>query len=205
MRILQKLIFGFSLFLPFLGMAATLTGPETAEPGRLIVFQADIEGDWWVYPPDGADLAKDTDGKTLYFVPHKKGTLTLIFFGVEDLKPVISQTAVQIGPAPKPEPVPDPEPEPAPQIKLTQTEKQAAISAFQAVINGIDARTIRTPQGARSAFKQSLTQKASDCSGGYCQLSAELSAALEAWTEQTDFTSLDTIKSSFQNILKELK
>ena len=205
MRLLQKLTFGLSLFLPLLGTAATLTGPETAEPGRLTVFQSNIEGDWLIYPPDGADLAKDSDGKTLYFVAHKKGTLTLIFFGVEDLKPVISQTVVQVGSAPKPDPDSDPEPDPAPEIKLTQTEKQAAISAFQAVISGIDAGTIRTPQGARSAFKQTLTKKASNCSNGYCQISSELSAALEKWTEQTDFTSLETVKASFQNILKELK
>ena len=46
--------------------AASLSGPQRAEVGRLQTVKSDVKGDWLIYPPDGADLAKDSDEQTLY-------------------------------------------------------------------------------------------------------------------------------------------
>jgi len=200
---LKLIAFTFALVLfvacPVFVHSATLTAPERADAGRLQKVTSDVQGDWLIYPPDAADLAKDSDEKTLYFVGRRDCELTVIFFGVEKSKPVITQTTVIIGPVPEP----TPEPSPAPVISLTQKDKETAAYALRRVIDGIDAGTIRTPQGARSTFKQEIQRKS--CSGGYCQISPELSAALDVWTEQTDFANCETVKASFEGFLKEVE
>ena len=189
--------------------AATLSGPERAEAGRLQTVKSDVQGDWLIYPPDGADLAKDSDEMTLYFVARRDCELTVIFFGVENGKPVITQTAIQIGPAPAPEPAPAPSPAPSPapvpEKKLSDWEKSAARAAFQAVIDGVDAGTIRTPAGARSTFKQTLNAKGQICDGRRCYLPEALQKATEDWTERTDFSSAETVKASFEGFLPEVE
>ena len=52
------LIFVLNVF-PFLANAATLTGPQTADVGRMVTIESNVKGDWLVYPPDRADIAKD--------------------------------------------------------------------------------------------------------------------------------------------------
>ena len=180
-------------------ISATLTAPERTDAGRLQKVASDVPGDWMLYPPDAADFAKDSDEKTLYFVARRDCELTVIFFGVENLKPVITQTTVIIGPAPEPTPGPSP----APVISLTQKDKETAAYALRRVIDGIDAGTIRTPQGARSTFKQEIQKQS--CAGGSCQISPELSAALDVWTGQTDFANCETVKASFEKFLKEVE
>lgn len=185
--------------------AATLSAPERVEAGRLATVKSDVKGDWLIYPPTGADLAKDSDEQTLYFVARKDGELTIIFFGVESGKPVISQTTVTIGAAPEPSPSPEPSPAPTPSIKLTDREKTAAKAALTAVIQGVEAGTIRTPQGARSTFKQTLVAKGQVCNGRTCTLPDSLSALADDWTERSDFSSVETVKASFEGFLKEVE
>lgn len=183
--------------------AATLSAPERVEAGRLATVKSDVKGDWLIYPPTGADLAKDSDEQTLYFVARRDCELTVIFFGVEDGKPVITQTAIQIGPAPAPEP--SPTPSPAPVVKLTDREKAAAHAALTAVIDGVETGTIRTSAGARSTFKQTLTAKGQVCNGRTCYLPDSLSRLADEWTARTDFTTAQTVKASFETFLKEVE
>lgn len=190
----------FGVF-PAVSGAATLSAPERVDAGRLATVKSNVRGDWLIYPPDGADLAKDSDEQTLYFVARRDCELTVIFFGVEDGKPVITQTAIQIGPAPAPEPSPTP----APVVTLTDREKAAAHAALTAVIQGVEAGTIRTPQGARSTFKQTLTQRGQVCKGGTCYLPDSLSRLADEWTARTDFTTVETVKASFEGFLKEVE
>ena len=192
---------------PALLRSATLTAPERAEVGRLQTVQSDVKGDWLIYPPDGADLAKDSDEQRLYFVARKECELTIIFFGVEGGKAVISQTAVQIGPAPNPDPAPTPDPTPAPVpvVTLSEREQEAAVGALNAVITGIDTGTIKTPAGARSTFKQVLMTKGQVCNGRQCYLPETLKKLTEDWTQRTDFSTLDAIKESFTEFLKEVE
>lgn len=194
------LFFGCS---PAFSPAATLSAPERAEAGRLATVKSDIKGDWLIYPPDAADLAKDSDEQTLYFVARRDCELTIIFFGVESGKAVISQTAIQIGPAPDPDPAPTPSP--APVVTLTDREKAAAHAALTAVIDGVEAGTIRTSAGARSTFKQTLTQKGQVCKGGTCYLPDPLSRLADEWAARTDFTTAQTVKASFETFLKEVE
>lgn len=191
----------FFVCFPASSSAATLSAPERVDAGRLATVKSDVKGDWLVYPPDGADLAKDSDEQTLYFVARRDCELTVIFFGVEEGKPVITQTAIQIGPAPAPEPSPTP----APVVTLTDREKAAAHAALTAVIQGVEAGTIRTPQGARSTFKQTLTQRGQVCKGGTCYLPDALSKLTDDWTGRTDFTTAQTVKASFETFLKEVE
>lgn len=188
---------------PTSSQSATLSGPQRAEAGRLATVKSDVKGDWLIYPPDGADLAKDSDEQTLYFVARRDCELTVIFFGVEAGKPVITQTAIQIGPAPAPEP--SPTPSPAPVVTLTDREKAAAHAALSAVIDGVEAGTIQTPQGARSTFKQTLTAKGQACNGRTCYLPDSLSRLADDWTARTDFTTAQTVKASFEGFLKEVE
>ena len=190
---------------PALVNSATLTAPERAEVGRLQTVQSDVKGDWLIYPPDGADLAKDSDEQRLYFVARKDGELTIIFFGVEDGKPVITQTAVMVGAEPAPSPLPDPTPDPVPVVTLSEREQAAAVGALNAVITGIDTGTIKTPAGARSTFKQVLMTKGQVCNGRQCYLPETLKKLTEDWTQRTDFSTLDAIKESFTEFLKEVE
>lgn len=191
---------------PALLRSATLTAPERAEVGRLQTVQSDVKGDWLIYPPDAADLAKDSDEQTLYFVARRDCELTIIFFGVESGKAVISQTAIQIGPAPNPDPTPAPDPTPpVPVVTLSEREQAAAVGALNAVITGIDTGTIKTPAGARSTFKQVLTAKGQVCNGRQCYLPETLKKLTEDWTQRTDFSTLDAIKESFTEFLKEVE
>ena len=188
---------------PAVSGAATLSAPERVDAGRLATVKSDVKGDWLIYPPDAADLAKDSDEQTLYFVARRDCELTIIFFGVESGKAVISQTAIQIGPAPDPDPAPTPSP--APVVTLTEREKAAAHAALSAVIDGVEAGTIQTPQGARSTFKQTLTAKCQVCNGRTCYLPDSLSRLADDWTERTDFSSVATVKASFESFLPEVE
>lgn len=197
----------FSCF-PTSSPAATLSAPERAEAGRLQTVKSDVQGDWLIYPPDGADLAKDSDEQTLYFVARKDGELTIIFFGVENSKPVISQTTVTIGATPEPEPAPEPSPEPSPAPvvkKLTAADRQALAASLEFTISSMESGKIRTVQGARSTFKQSITSRASVCDGTSCHLKKEVSEVLDAWTEEADFSTLETTRKSFEHFLEAVK
>lgn len=187
--------------------AANLSGPERAEAGRLAAVKSDVPGDYLIYPPDAADLAKDSDEMTLYFVPRRNCELTVIFFGVEAGKPVISQKTIQIGaaPEPEPEPSPSPDPTPSPAVKLTDREKAAAASALHAVIDGVTDGNIRTPAGARAQFKQTLMAKGQICNGRQCYLPANLQTLADDWTERTDFSTAETVKASFETFLTEVE
>ena len=192
---------------PALLQSATLTAPERAEVGRLQTVQSDVKGDFMIYPPDAADLAKDSDEQRLYFVARRDCELTIIFFGVEGGKAVISQTAVQIGPAPNPDPAPtpDPTPSPVPVVTLSEREKTAAGLALNTVIMEIEDGTITTPAGARSTFKQVLTKTGQVCNGRKCYLPENLVKLADDWTNRTDFSTLDAIKESFTEFLKEVE
>ena len=185
--------------------AASLSGPERAEVGRLQAVKSDVKGDWLIYPPDGADLAKDSDEQTLYFVARRECELTIIFFGVEGGKPVISQTAIMVGAEPAPSPSPDPTPAPGPVVTLSDREKAAATAALTAVIEGVESGSIRTPAGARSQFKQTLMAKGQVCNGRQCYLPENLQKLTDDWTERTDFSTAETVKTSFETFLKDLK
>ena len=190
---------------PVWSSAATLSAPQFAEVGRLQTVQSDVKGDWLIYPPDGADLAKDSDEQTLYFVARRECELTIIFFGVEEGKPVISQTAVMIGAEPAPSPSPDPTPAPVPAVKLTEREKAAALAALNAVIDGVDAGSIKTMNGARSVFKQTLAAKGQVCNGRTCYLPENLKTLTEDWTERTNWDSVATVKESFETFINEVE
>ena len=179
--------------------AAEITGPDSVEVGELATFSADVEGDWIVVPAKGVGVAKDSGKKALYLSATREGDFTIIFFSVENGQPVITQRAVTVGnPEPEPQPEPQPEPKPEPALNLTDAEKEAVSSAFQAVINGIEAGTIRTPQGARATFKSTLVQKTVNCANGQCSLSANVSKAISEWERSMDLTTLDGIREGFE-------
>lgn len=200
----------FFVCFPASSSAATLSAPERVDAGRLATVKSDVKGDWLVYPPDAADLAKDSDEQTLYFVARKDGELTIIFFGVENSKPVISQTTLIIGATPEPEPAPEPSPSPDPAPspvvkKLTAADRQALAASLEFTISSMESGKIRTIQGARSTFKQSISAKASVCNGVSCRLKPEISEVLDAWTEEADFSTLETTRKSFEHFLEAVK
>lgn len=184
---------------------ANLTGPETAQVGRLVTINSDVQGDWLIYPPNEADMAKDSDEKTLYMVARKEGEFTIIFFGVEEGMPVITQMSLYIGETVIPIPEPSPNPNPVPITKVSQEDKEALIYALQRVISGVDNGSIKTPQGARSTFKQALMTKGQVCNGRACYLRESLQKIADELTERTNFDTAETVKNSFETFLNEVE
>lgn len=186
------MMFGIYLIAASIAWGAEVKGPETFEPGALVTYTADIEGDWIIVPAKGVGAAKDSNRKNLYIAATVPGDYTLIFFAVEDGKPVITQmvfTVEGIQPAPNPEP--------APKIHLSEAEAEAVSEAFQAVLEGIRAGNIRTPQGARATFKTSLVSKVGTPS-------EEMTVYLTKVETSVDLTSLEGIQAGFKNALEEL-
>lgn len=179
------------------------SGPERPEVGRMATWKSNVTGSWMIFPPDAVDMAMDSDKMTVHFVPLRQGTLFVTFFYIKDGTILYEQMPLKIGA--DPEPAPSPTPSPTPTIKLTDSEKSAARAALTAVIQGVEAGTIRTPQGARSAFKQTLMAKARVCNGQTCYLPASLNALADDWTGRTDFTSAETVKASFESFLPEVE
>lgn len=184
---------------------ATLTGPENAAVGRLITINSDVEGDWLVYPSNLVDIAKDTDGKTLYFVARKEGEFTIIFCSVEKEKPVITQQELYIGKDVSPTPNPTPQPNPAPISKISAEDREAVSYALERVITGVDNKSINTPSGCRSAFKQALMIKGQVKDGNGMHLRDSLAKIADELTERTNFESAQTVKDSFEGFLQEIK
>lgn len=158
-----------------------------------------------VFPPDAVEMANDSDGLTLYFVPLRNGTLYVTFLYIQDGTIIYDQIPVPIGSAPEPDPEPEPSPSPAPKIKLTDREKTAAKAALEVVINGVENGTIKTPAGARSTFRQTLQAKGTVCDGRQCYIPQNLQDLADNWTERTDFSSVESIKTSFQGFLQEVE
>ena len=200
----------FSCF-PTSLLAATLSGPERpAEVGHLQKWKSDIKGSWMVFPPDAVEVESDTDAQTVYFVPLRNGTLYLTFFYIEDGTILHDQIPVPIGaapgPGPEPDPEPSPEPSPSPVVKkLTAADRQALAASLEFTISSMESGKIRTVQGARSTFKQSISAKASVCNGVSCRLKPEISEVLDAWTEEADFSTLETTRKSFEHFLEAVK
>lgn len=186
--------------------AVTLSGPErAAEVGHMQKWKSDTQGTWMIFPPDAVEVESDSDAMTVYFVPLREGTLYPTFFYIQDGTIRHEQLTVPIGAAPAPGPEPDPAPSPSPAVKLTDREKAAAHAALSAVIDGVEAGTIQTPQGARSTFKQTLTSKGQVCNGRTCYLPDSLSRLADDWSARTDFSTAQTVKASFEKFLKEVE
>lgn len=204
-------LFLFAAALVFFGsfpgsaLSSTLSGPETVKPGELASIECDETGEWIITPKKGIQFAKDSNGQKIYIVGQKEGEYTVIFFGVVKGNPVLLEKDITIG-TPEPEPEPEPSPSPAPVVKNLNAEDRAALAAsLTFTIQSIETGRIRTVQGARSTFKQSITSRASVCDGMSCHLKKEVSEVLDAWTDEADFSTLETTKESFQSFLKEVQ
>lgn len=198
---MKRFLLFVSVILCTCSVLGAVVGPSEVKPGDLVTFTSDVPGDFMVYPPGKGSFAKDSDKTHIYFVSTKTGQYSLIHFGVENGQPIITTHDFIVGDA-----EPEPSPIPVPDIsKLTQTEKEAVIYALTYTISSIENGSISTPQGARSTFKQTLTQKGMVCDGRNCQLRPALSTLLNEWTAQTDFDSLDAMKEAFENFLKEVQ
>ena len=203
--ILASALVFFACF-PASSPAVTLSGPErAAEVGHMQKWKSDTQGTWMIFPPNAVEVESDSDAMTVYFVPLREGTLYPTFFYIQDGTIRHEQLTVPIGAAPDPTPDPSPAPSPSPAVKLTDREKAAAASALHAVIDGVTARTIRTPAGARSTFKQTLNAKGQICDGRRCYLPEALQKATDDWSARTDFSSAETVKASFEGFLPEVE
>ena len=189
-----------ALIAPTIATAA-ITGPTEVEPGMLATFQSDLEGTATLSTGKG-NIAIDSNGKTVYFASPTEGEYTLLFFGLRNGKPDSASHSFVVG---KVSPEPAPSPTPKPEVKLTEAERSAVLEATQAVLAGIEAGTIRTPQGARATLKNVLVSKVGSCSVYGCTLPNSLNLALKSWETGMDLTTLDGIKAGLGKIKEELK
>ncbi|MDO4585207.1 MAG: hypothetical protein Q4D62_14015 [Planctomycetia bacterium] len=169
---------------------AEITGEKQVDAGTLATFESDISGEWLVMPEKQGIFEKDTGGKKIYFASPEKGDYTVIFFATENKKPTITTFAFVNGEGN------NPQPQPEPVINITQAEKEAAIAAFQGCIGFIDAGQLRTPQGVRTTFKNTLERKV--------DISETLNKQLAEWSAKVDFSTVKTIRAGFAEILKTL-
>lgn len=203
------MMFGMYLIAASIAWGAEVKGPETFEPGALVTYTADIEGDWIIVPAKGVGAAKDSNRKNLYVAVTVPGDYTLIFFAVESGNPVITQKAFTVqGATPSPAPEPAPNPEPEPDLKTiagvtrsgvaaldgAQKEKEivAMESAIADTVAAIDAGTVRTVPGARATFRQLWRERASEVSG---ETEVRWRELLDGVSEPMDFSSLETMKA----------
>lgn len=189
-----------ALFSPLTATAA-ISGPAEVELGTLAVFQSDLEGTATLATGKG-NIAIDSNGRTVYFATPKEGEYTLLFFGLRNGKPDIASHTFVVG---KVAPAPTPTPTPEPEVKLTDTERSAVLTAVRSVLAGIEAGTIRTPQGARAAFKNVLVSKVGSCSINGCTLPNSVNVAIKTWESGMDITTMDGLKAGFAKIEEELK
>ncbi|HBT77738.1 MAG TPA: hypothetical protein DEB39_12625 [Planctomycetaceae bacterium] len=152
----------------------TLAGPVRSEIGHLIVFETDRFADWTVAPLDSGtgNWSVDTSGTRLYFASSRQGVFTILAAVVVEGKPHLLSTLFYNG-TPLPGPGPEPKPEPSPDTLLgwvrtassavssthREAERTAIADCLAVIVAGIDRRTIKSPQGARTLFRQCWNAK----------------------------------------------
>ena len=175
-----------------------VTGPLEVKPGTLAKFESDVEGDFAFFPATQGAFAKDSGGKAVFFASPKDGVYTLFFFGIRDGKPSIETFDFTVG---NPEPTPSPDNN----FSLTGAEKTLLVVAMKDVITGISRKTIITPQTARATFKNLVFQKTKSCQNGTCSIPPSINKALAEIEKSIDITTLEGIKSGFEQVVKELE
>ena len=188
----------FAALLLFLkpALSAEIIGPESVPAGELAVFESGEPGAWAIWPE--CRIEADSAGDKVFFASNIETEFTLIFCHIVDGAPVIETKNFVNGVLPEPGPGPEPKPEPEPEKKLSAEEKETARWAFESVISHIDGGRLRTQQGVRSTFKNAVMSRLETVSDAF-------SAQLDKWTEETDFTSMDSIRASFSRFLAELE
>ena len=194
--------------------AATISGPDAVEPGILGTFEADVPGQFLMIPANDWELAVDSNGQRAFFATTREGQYTLVLAAIENGQVVTTTKTVTVGkaapqPEPKPAPEPQPEPQPTPQpepvkkVQLNATDAKALADAAQATLDAIADGSIRTPQGARAKFKNTLWASARICSPAGCYLPATLNNAIGLYEKDMDLKSIDGIKAGMETIVKE--
>ena len=192
----------FSCFLNCFTLGA-ITGPEVVKTGTLQVFESDASGDWLVYPMNKAGFAKDSDQKKLYLVANEEGEYTVLHFVVKDGKPVIEAVQFVAGEI-KPGPEPTPNPQPVVKYDLTTVERTAVVKAIDYALEGIESGEVKTPQGARSAFKQKLNETGTVCNGRTCSLRPGIRKYIDEWSEKMDYSNMAALKESLVMLREEV-
>ncbi|MDO4574255.1 MAG: hypothetical protein Q4D98_03475 [Planctomycetia bacterium] len=186
---------------------AEITGPDVVPAGRLAVFESDIDGSFNILPRAEGCWDVDSGGKKLFFASPTEKVYTLIHCGIKNGKPILSTFEFSNGtPSPEPDPNPNPNPKPNPVPNgLSDTQKNIIAKTMDSIVAGIDAGTIRTPQGARSTFKNMIFRSTMVCNGGVCTLPAPVTNAISEWEKTMDVTTLDGIREGFVEIATTLK
>lgn len=158
---------------------ATLTAPETASAGSLVIIKSDAPAVWSIQPKEyAADAYVDSNGQTLALALAKPGTVYIFAATVdEDGEPAadvvqltVIGTDIDVVPLPPVNPDPPPTPEP-PQLtfpeevkaevdKLDAPTKLGEIEAFVSVLNAtvkfVDDGQVRTVSGLRETIRRNL-------------------------------------------------
>lgn len=150
--------------------ASEISGPEQVPAGCLAVFNTENAAVWEVVPETYASAVYvDRDGKSLVFASPEEAVVTVVAAWVTETKPVLAVKTFYNGrqqPPPEPIPIPGTFAERIRQEakKVTgesaQVDIQSIVTSIESVVKGIDARTIRTPAGARAAFRQQWQRRA---------------------------------------------
>lgn len=178
-----------------------LDGPKAVKAGTLAVFESKIAGAFAFYPNEPGIWAGGADGRTLYFASNVKGRYCVLFASAQDGELTIETLEFENGDGePEPAPIPEPEPEPVKTdlSRLTPEELEAADWGFSSVIAHIVNGRLTTAAGARATFKYAVGLKLKTQSEAFGDV-------LDGWTDRTDWTSIQTIRASFEEFRKEIE
>lgn len=188
---------------------AAVKGPEFVEAGNIAVFTSDKPTAWAVVPESYSESVYiDSDGKSLIFASPVQGAVTVIGATAGDGdKPNIEVRTFYNG-------TKGIEPEPGTLANLTRAEigkidasvqtigcaRLAAV--FEKVVDGIEQKIIRTPEGARETFRRYWEYEAARTGNG--TLEAFRPAILKI-SNAIDWKDAESVKKDFQDVIKGLK
>ena len=202
-----------NLTAPVTASVGSLIAPETIATGELAVVRSTVPATWTVYPSEYKSAIYVTDdGKTCVFASPNPGAVTFVAASVVDGEVRMTEKTLYNG-IDRPDdvkPIPEPEQEPETvytvvrdaDVKASVSDFNALATSFETVVSGIDRGTIQTPTGARETLNGNWIRQAGKTNPNALTEFAEL---LDKLNKMVDYSSLNTVKTDYQQIITALQ
>lgn len=191
-----------------------ITAPKRIDAGKLAVIQSTVPSNWAVYPLEySTGIFIANNGTTVCFASPIEGKVTFFAMFVVDGKAEYEVKVLYNGIDPEEE-IDDKEDDKPIETTLESIIKTTSINgvskedykvvaeSFESVIDGIERGTVRTPAGAREAFRGQLAYRAGQTNPAILNA---FSGLLSAISDKVNYSSLATVKTDYQTIVKTLK
>lgn len=192
-----------------------ITAPKRIDAGELAVVKSTVKATWAVYPLEySSSFYVADDGTTLLFASPIEGKITFFAASVDDEGTAKIESKLLyngIDPEEETDEQEDEKPVETTLESIVKTTKVEGVSqedystladSFQSVINGIERGTVRTPAGAREAFRGQWAYRAGQSNPAILNAFSGLITAL---SEKINFDSLESVKADFEIVVKALR